>query len=241
MTNEENKYEGHCWQCIPCYYDDFKTEPTDRYSGDIFGSVSGFGSPHWLYRRFHKNFCKTRIFALLKDYSLNDSEDNYSKEYEVYQIQDQYYSVEKLALHSALVLLIGTCEIYLKDCFKHILQYIYPEKINTQSLDKIVRRYNFQNIESTAKAFKWLLPDFSSDIAFNGYYGNDIDFENQLRDMFNLRHKIIHESYYDDSLNKEKFEEFCVLCIKWIDNFHYFFVDNGYYEKLDQKYDNIFK
>jgi len=256
MTNKDNKYKEHCWQSIPCEYGNFKRTPCDQYFGDVFGQVFGFGSSHWLYRRFHKSYCKAQILSNLSGYNLSKKEDDkYMMSIQTSELQEQNYSIELLAFHSSLVSMISACEIFLKDSFRYFLQYLFPKKIKNQSIEKVIRRYNFQNIESTIKAYRWLFDDFNEKIVLttkelrkdynkemhgeNLFYS--IEIQNYLSEMLNRRHKIIHESYYFTDLDKRRFEFYSYLCFLWVDNFNCFFIDNHYYEKLDKEYDNIFK
>jgi hypothetical protein len=251
MTDEGDKYEGHCWQCIPCDYENFKREPNDQYFGDIFGQIFGFDSPHWLYRRFHKSYCKAQILANLSEYNLSETEDDgYVMNIQVSEIQEQNYSIELLAFHSSLVSMVSAFEIFLKNSFRYFLQYLFPEKIKNQNIDKIIRRYNFQNIESTIKAYKWLFDDFNESAVLTTkelrenynkeIHGDElfysIELYEYLFEMLNRRHRIVHESYYFTDLDKKRFEFYSYLCFLWASNFNCFFIDNHYYEKLDKEF-----
>jgi len=250
MENDKNKYEDCCWHCIPCEYENFKTEPDDKYMGDIFDQPFGFGSPHWLYRRFHKSYCKAQILANLSEYRLSEIDDCNNYNTQMADIQEQNYSIELLAYHSSLVSIVGSCEIFLKDSFKYFLQYLFPDKIKNQNLEKCIRKYNFQNIESIIKAYKWLFNDFDESIIsrtnyllkkiHEKFYGKYNLFdsikveEDYLSEMLNRRHKIVHESYYFADLDKKRFEFYSDACCVLVMNFNFCFIDNNYYEKLDK-------
>lgn len=253
-NNEDNKLvdnsidEGDqygCWQCWPCYYENFRQEPQDnKYSGDIFGLLTMFESPHWLYRRFHKNFCKSLVIANLESYKISENEEDRLNE-QIIEIQQLNYSIESIALHSAFVLMIGSVDTFLKDSFKYFLEYIHPEKIKDKTFEKIIRRYNFQNIDSLLKAYTWLFEDFKPMEILKIRSIDDFfifeDIYDEIKEMLFNRHKIVHESYYSKDLTKGKFNYYSYLCIEWVNAFNYFFVDNGYYEQLDKKYELIFK
>jgi len=97
MENENNKYEGCCWHCIPCKYENFTKEPDDKYVGDIFDQPFGFDSPHWLYRRFHKSYCKAQILANLSEYKLFET-NYYEKLDKEYDISNAKYTSNRAKL-----------------------------------------------------------------------------------------------------------------------------------------------
>lgn len=135
--------------------------------------------------------------------------------------------------------MIGAVESYLKNCFKTILTFIYPEKIGSNNTEKIIRRYSFQNLDSLVKAYSWLCPDFEKTKIYKTRHPEDfyekIDLYDSLKEMLDRRHRIVHESFYFDDFDENLFNFFSWLAFTWATNFDYFFTDNKYYDRIDEK------
>ena len=186
-----SKYAGHCWMSIPCTYESFQREHSDKYYGDIFGQLAGFDSSHWLFRRFHKSYCKAMILTHLSSYQMI-CDDEFKMNAQIIGIQEQNYSVELLAYHSALIALISSCEAFFKDSFRYFLQYLFHHKLNGNNIEKILRKYNFQNIESLVKAYKWLFDSFNE---------HDVLPTKALRDVYD-KDKHVEDLFYSVEIGR---------------------------------------
>lgn len=209
-----------CWRSIPVQYDNFPKESNDKYSGDIFGNLTMFESPHFLWRRFHKNYCKALALTRLQNYKLIEYEED-DEIIELSEIIDINYDLDILAKHNAIVFMVTAVEAFLKDSFIDILTNIFPEKIVNENINKIVKRYSFQNIYSINEAFNWLCNDFNLTVI-----------NENINNIFQFRHKIIHESYYNLNYSKEQFENNVASILIWINSFEYYFNENGYWDKI---------
>src|SRR5690606_11080418 len=180
-----------------------------------------FESPHFLWRRFHKNYCKALALTRLQNYELIESEED-DEIIELAEIIDINYDLKILARHNSLVFLISALEAFLKDSFMEIYLQIQNEKSkDTDFLDAEIKyRHSFQNIEKTNKAFKWLCNDFQ-DINVDG-----------LNDILQFRHKIVHESFYATNYSMETFKNNCSKIFLYAHYFNCFFLDNGYWSKI---------
>ncbi len=67
-------------------------------------------------------------------------------------------NLQVLSYHHSLVFLVSCFEAFLKDAFIECLK-LKPEKIGSYTIEKIVRKYNFQNIDSANKAYNWLFDE----------------------------------------------------------------------------------
>ena len=86
-TEIENVGEDSiCWRAIPIQYDNYFKEKGDSYNGDIFGDI--FDSPHYLYRRFHRNYCKAYAISNLLKYDI--------KYYEEHPEEMYYYTYPEI-------------------------------------------------------------------------------------------------------------------------------------------------
>lgn len=233
----KNKKNQICWQAVPCKYDDYKPDSDDTYRGDVFGRLSDFESPHLLYRSFHRNYCKALVISHLLDYKMVEKEEAIIEK-QIKMISEGF-SIDGIARHNSLVLLIGAVETYLKDSFIMILDHVYPEKKRGKSSDQIARRYSFQNLKSIVKAYKWLCPEFDNkDIYLDkdfDYFEKIIDLYPPLTEMIERRHRIVHESHYFEDLNLKRLRYYAILCLMWADKFDWFFEDKGYYKSIDNK------
>lgn len=222
-----------CWQAAPCQYSDYKKDKNDPYEGEIFGRLY-FDSPHSFYRKFHRNYCKSLMISNLKNYEMTD-DDKYGIIRQVIDISKQF-NLQEIARHNSLVLLIGSLESYLKDCFKAILENVYPDKMYGKPSELIIRRYSFQNIDSITKAYVWLCPDFKKDEIYSDF-GEEliekIDMYPFLNEMLNRRHKIVHESFFYQDLDSNRLMFYAYLCNSLGDKFDWFFEDQGYYKKIE--------
>lgn len=233
------KNTDYCWQCIPCAYDNYKVDPKDPYKGDIFGRLSNFESPHRLYRRFHSNYCKALVIAMLSKYKLKSNQDFMSSQIREISTELQ---LDIIAKHNSLVLIIGAVETFLRDSFISILTNVYPDKIGRDSVEDFVRKkYKFQNLDSISKAFSWLCPEFNKEEIYIDLdpinFNEKIDLYPCLKEMLGRRHKIVHESYYYEDLNDNLFNIYAYLCLAWADKFDYFFEDKKYYSRIEKAFD----
>ena len=242
-----NKYrkdkKNMCWQAIPCKYDNYNREPDDEYNGDIFGRLTDFESPHFLYRRFHSNYCKALVISILSNYRLKDDDDRLISQISEISLK---FELHIIARHNSLILMIGAIEVFLRDSFKTILENIYPEKIERSeerseemSVERTIKRYSFQNLNSTIKAFSWLCPEFKKDEIFIDRHPSDfyelINVYDSLEEMLHRRHKIVHESHYYLDLDAKRLSDYACLCLSWADRFDDFFEDNDYYSRIETK------
>ena len=226
MKREQKKHldeESVCWQAIPIQYDNFPKGKSDRYDGDIFGNLTMFESPHFLWRRFHKNYCKAILLTELTHYELVNNEEDYQL-YEVYEILEQNFSLEVLSRHNALVFIVAAVETFLRDSFLSILENVYPEKLDGKGISEF-EKYSFQNAKQIRKDFKWLCPNF------------DIESDENVKDAFDRRHKIVHKSHYIESYTKDEFKSDANALLVWAHYFEFFFNDEGYWDKIVPKAD----
>lgn len=239
IDSKNNDEKELCWKAIPCIYDNYDREHDDVYSGDIFRRLSDFESPHWLYRRFHSNYCKALVMTKLSRYELSeDYEDRL-----LTQVREilKKFKIDTIVRHHSLILIISAVETFLKDSFITILENVYPEKKEEKNTEQIIKkqRYTFQNLDSTARAFSWLCPEFNKDDIYIDRHPEDfntlINLYDSLKDMLNSRHKIVHESHYYHDLNDNLFTFYSYLCLSWADKFDSFFDDNGYYHRIETK------
>lgn len=235
---EKNEKNQICWQAVPCKYDDYEPDPDEQYCSDVFGRLSDFESPHRLYRRFHRNFCKALIISNLINYEVFNTEESdfYRLLNQVKEISKQF-TIDGIARHNSLILLVGAVETFLKDSFIMILEEVYPEKMGRKTSQQIVRRYIFQNLDSITKAYTWLCPEFDKHTIYLDTHPDDFDKEidlyPRLKEMLRRRHKIVHESYFYQDLDYNRLMYYAFLCNMWADKFDYFFEDEGYYKKID--------
>jgi len=219
----EGNEEHLCWKAVPVEYDNFLTEDGDKYEGYIFGVDQVFISPHFLWRRFHKNYMKAMLMTKLLSYQLVENEEDLDL-YEQIELLEKNYSLEVIARHNAIVFIVTAVEAFLKDSFKEILVQIFPEKIKSNNLTKTIKRFNFQNIKSINIAFDWLCEDF------------DVPVEDENIDrIFQLRHKIVHKSHYNKNYSNEQFIDDSSSILVWIDAFDYYFNERGYWDKVIPK------
>lgn len=236
MTRKSSKEDNLCWQAVRCTYDNYEMEPDDDYGGDVFGRLTNFESPHWLYRRFHRNFCKAFLISKLDRYFLRDDPDDplFSQFEEI----STKYRLDIIARHNSLVLMISAVENFLKDSFMIILEHIYPNKKKKQKPKRILRRYSFQNLDSILRAFEWLCPNFKTTeiliIRHPDDFSRTIDISPHIRDMLKKRNKIIHESKYFEDFSNNLLGFYAFLCISCVDQFDFFFEDSLYYERLEE-------
>jgi len=206
-----------CWRAIPIQYDDYLKEKSDKYAGYVFGDI--FDSPHYLYRRFHKNYCKAYAISNLLKYDIKKDEENVVLD-EVNEYTETDLDLRVLSYHHSLVFLVSCFEAFLKDVFIECLN-LKPEKIGSYTLEKIVRKYNFQNIDSTNKAYNWL---FDEQIAF---------ISEKIKDALELRHKIVHESFYKINFSNEQLEKYFFAFLIEADGIHFFLEVHGYYRLIN--------
>ena len=206
-----------CWSAIPIKYDNYPQEESDKYKGDIFGNI--FDSPHFLYRRFHKNFCKAELQIILRDCKIDKNEPVLVDEVKVHL--NKSFAITKVLAHNSIILLSSALECFLKDCFVHVLHYCHAEKLNGNDTGKMLKKYNFQNEESIMKAFSWLCPNF-----------NSADYSIDLSEIFQLRHKIVHEGFYSDKLDKALARKYFFKASIFVDGFNDFMETNNYYEQI---------
>jgi len=222
-------------------YDNYPKERLDGYRGDVFGRPEEFQSPHWLYRRFHNNLCKALTITRLESYSLR-FEDGFEGEIE-YEISgiSEMYDLRTLALHNALVLMVSAVETYLRDSFATVLSVVLPEKAQGTTVFKILKRHSFQNPYAAVKAFKWLCKEFDSQQIYHSIhadkFGETVDLLPALLELLDMRNKAVHESIYFDRLDIDTINFYAQVCLYWVNQFDYFFEDNGYYEKSREPID----
>jgi len=207
-----------CWKAIPIKYDSYSQEENDKYGGDVFDCLYGFDSPHFLWRRFHKNMCKAIIVSKLKSYSLSDSEDNFYF-YEISEHENVSFSVEILSRHQSLSLIVSAFETYLKDSFIEVLKLL-PNKQGNQQIEKLTKKFNFQNIQSINRAFSWL---FEKDIKI---------VDEQIDLALSKRHKIIHESLYDPEFSEKELDQYYVDFLMQAENLHDYLEHQGFYARI---------
>ncbi len=224
-----------CWRAIPVEYDSFPKEEKNNYEGDVFGSLEMFESPHYLWRRFHKNYLKAILLTKLVKYELTENEDD-GLLFQASKILEKNYSLDILARHNALVFLLTAIETFLKDSFKGILKDVFPEKIEGKEISKIVKKYNFQNIISIGKAFDWLCPNFNIEQMLSIRHPNNfnkiIEIDSEVEQILQMRHKIIHESFYDTNYTQNQFNIDSWLLFECAFKFENFFNDNEYWNKI---------
>lgn len=174
--------------------------------------------------------------AKLSDYKLKDNEDFLFPQ--ISEIATEF-QLDIIGKHNSLILMVGSVETFLRDSFIAILENVYPSKIGQDSIEDFVRKkYSFQNLDSTSKAFSWLCPEFNKDeiyIDINPITLKDkINLYPYLKEILTRRHKIVHESYYYNDLDDHLFSKYAYLCLAWADSFDYFFEDNKYYLKIEE-------
>lgn len=219
--------EDICWRAIPIQYDNYSQENNEAYRGDIFGALGDFESPHYLWKRFHKNISKAMIISSLNDYSLQTVEED-TRLFEIAEHVNISFSVEILCRHQSLLLIVCAFEAYVKDCFKAILE-LCPQKVEGGSPEKIIKKYNFQSIDSVNKAFSWLIEYEISLVS------------ETIRKGLEKRHKIIHESYYDNLFTSRELEQYYVDFLTEAEAVHFFLEDKGFYARIEKaNHANIF-
>jgi len=219
MSKEFFEEEEYCWKAIPVQYNSYIKEGEDSYSGDIFGNLTMFESPHFLWRRFHKNYIKAILLTQMDDYKLK--EDKSSGEYfEMEEILNKNFSLEVLSLHNAIVSIITAVESFFREAYCAILLNVFPHKVGNRNVDEI-KRYSFLNIKQIRKDFKRLCPSFN------------IESDENVKEVFKLRHKIVHESFYNPNYNRSQFKNDSTSVLVWAHYFDWFFADEGYWDMIN--------
>ena len=114
----------------------------------------------------------------------------------------------------------------------------FSEKLNGKQPEELARKFNFQNIDSIKKAFKFLFEGFDDDnfysIANPKTFYPFFDCKEIIKDMLNSRHKIIHEGFYDKKLGRNEFELFSYCSLNLVENYNDYFESKGFY-KIENK------
>lgn len=152
IKKEKRQLEAPHWYCVSIDYDNYKQDMVDSYQGDIFGYCTMFESPHYLFRRFHRNFCKALFLVNLPSYILRE-DSNDELIVQTREIIYKNYSIKTIAMHNVLILMVSAVDTFLKDSFIQILNNVYPQKKGSNDAVSISKRYSFQNTHSIKKTF----------------------------------------------------------------------------------------
>lgn len=234
-TEDVQEEEFGCWRCVPIEYPQHPKEENDRYEYDIFGTMTMFESPHWLFRRFHKNYCKAVTLFNLEDYSLK-KEINENQGFQALIVEETKlhangsFDVEKIAYHNSIVLLVSALDTFLKNAFLEILSNVVPDKIPAGfTPEKVARKYSFQNYAEIKKSFEWLDNSFNKGLVM----GEDESLiEMYIKDIFRFRNRVVHESYYSESLNRDTMVKVSDCVLRFANGFNDYFETKKFYEQI---------
>src|SRR4030042_90961 len=175
-------------------------------------------------------FFSVRTFQMPK----NDEESNRQIEailaHTVKQIKKKKIKMESIPYNLSLIMFVTAFETLLYDMFVHLVdndksikkkfcedekkvksEFLEKYKNNEISLADIIidtKKYNFQNLNSANDAIRFATRN-KIDLfnILNKFSHKKLNAVKEIQNTIELRHKIIHEAYNDNSLDKHKIEE----------------------------------